>query len=705
MRTHAELTLRPSERMPRQAGATHRTDAGAQVELAPSPRPGRGILAVSWLPAVVALAIVEIALRAPALLAQEHALLCTLFATSAAFSLLLVGVQIGRPTFPLVRRRLVLVALGTAGGLALPLVLIAYATTTGRDATLAGALVLSCFFPLASTYAARCNDLFHLDRALQRLLTYGIVVVSMALAEIAVLTSLEHTALPLLPSERMQLAAGNLLLLMLVPLLYQHVAKLIGRWLTPQRYHPRRQLARLSDALGGCQTMEGVRRAVADSLIQSVNPAQHHLYIEDKRGQLMPFPAGTASAGGPLLPKPIIDAMRRGRIAYRNRWDDGRAPATAALWTPLSAELFVPIFAGGGTQAVLALGPKRGGHHYHEEDIAFLQAAASLAALAVSNARAFTQLREMNTTLEHTIDERTAAERAANAELQGANADLARSLNELQGAYSQLEQNHACLLRADRLATLGRLTAGIAHEVNTPLSAVQNALRILRELGEEYAGSIDDASVRSTDHHDIAREIVATATSAAEWADKAARFIRGTKAHGRTARDTVAEPFAVSDMVDEARTMLVHRLRVAGCTLECEAERPGIVVLGDRSAFSQVLINLISNALDAYEDGRITDARIVVAILQPADTVTVEVRDWAGGIPLQVLPRIFEELFTTKNAGRGTGLGLWISRTIIEKEFGGSLDVMSVPGEGSRFIATLPAPTATALPAPRQDAA
>lgn len=703
MRTRGELTLRPSERLSAPVAAPGR-DGRERAASGKTRPPSRGLFAASWLPSVIVLALIEMALRAPAALAAHHRILHILFGAGALVAAALVLCQIGHPSYPLVRRRLVLIGLGALFGLALPVELLGRSTMTDPNATLGAALALTCLFPLASAYAARTSDLFDLDRALQRLLTYSIVVAGIGLAQLTILLTLDHRWSTLLASDAVHVAIGNLVLLLMVPPLHEHVAKFIARHVTPQGYNHRRQLARLSDALGGAQSMEGVRRALADSLSQSINPSHYHFYIEDKRGQLMPFPAAPTTAVPPLS-KLIIDEMRRGRIAYRNRWDDGRSPTTIALWASLGSDVFVPIFAGGMPHAVLALGSKRGGASYHAEDMAFLQAAAALVALAVTNVRAFAQLREMNTTLERTVDERTAAERAANTELQTSNGDLARSLEELRGAYSQLEQNHACLLRADRLATLGRLTAGIAHEVNTPLSAVQNALRVLRELGEEYAASIDDAAVRPADHHDIAREIVATAGSAAEWADKAARFIRGTKAHGRTARDTVAEPFLASDMVDEARTMLVHRLRVAGCTLECDAQRPGIMILGDRSAFSQVLINLISNALDAYEDGRITNGRIVVAISQPADTVTVEVRDWAGGIPLQVLPRIFEELFTTKNAGRGTGLGLWISRTIIEKEFGGQLDVMSIPGEGSRFIATMPAPTAVPLAPPHQDAA
>lgn len=694
MRTHGHLALRPTLR-PRAAirvGESGQPAAHPATATDMSRRARRDLLAVTWLPAIILVAITYLVLQAPDTLAVHYTTLCIAFAVGAVLALVMVLHRLGRPACPLAQRRLIVIGLGAAGGLLVPLALLLRAPSAALTATIASALAVACIFPLACTYAARTPDLFELNAMLRRTLTYSVVVASMGLAELTLLFALDtgtsHASVLL---DGVQIALGNLILLLAVPPLHERLARAMKHRLTPQPYSPRQQLARLSDALGGAQTVEGVQRALADVLRHTVDPTHHHLYVEDQRGNFRPVGGADTGSSARTLPKGIAEQMHQACSVYRYRSDDGRSAATTALWTPLGADTVIPIFTGGITHAVLVLGGKRSGKSYHADDFAFLRAAAGQVALGLTNARAFRQLRQLNTTLERTVDERTAAERTANADLQSANADLERSIAELRQAYSQLEQNHACLLRADRLATLGRLTAGIAHEVNTPLSAVQNALKILSDLGQEYATSIDDPAVAPSDHQDIAAEIITTARAAAEWADKAARFIRGTKAHGRTAPDTLTEPFAVAEVVDEARTLLIHRLRVAGCTLECTEERPGISVVGDRSAFAQVVINLITNALDAYEDARLTNVRILVSIDQSADAVSIEVRDWAGGIPLQVLPRIFEELFTTKSAGRGTGLGLWISRTIVEKEFGGMLDVMSVPGEGSCFLASIPA--------------
>ena len=98
----------------------------------------------------------------------------------------------------------------------------------------------------------------------------------------------------------------------------------------------------------------------------------------------------------------------------------------------------------------------------------------------------------------------------------------------------------------------------------------------------------------------------------------------------------------------------------------------------------------MTNALDAYEERHVESSRIAVTARATAAGVEIGVRDWAGGMPIEVAQRIFDELFTTKDPGRGTGLGLCISRNLIEASFGGTLTVETEIGTGSRFVITVP---------------
>src|SRR3989442_4615681 len=215
----------------------------------------------------------------------------------------------------------------------------------------------------------------------------------------------------------------------------------------------------------------------------------------------------------------------------------------------------------------LALGRKGWGRPYPMHAAAFLRAAASQIALAMTNAGAFARLESMTASLEQQVNERTAS-------LAKANVDFGRSLTELRTAYQQLERNQASLMRAERLATLGRLTAGIAHEVNTPLGAVINSLKILTDLGREYADSIDDPGVTAGDHHEIARELVQTAQAAVGWARKAAGFVGKVRIQGREPPPADAGTLEVSTVVADVQAVLQQRLRQPTSRLDLAQESP-----------------------------------------------------------------------------------------------------------------------------------
>jgi signal transduction histidine kinase len=480
------------------------------------------------------------------------------------------------------------------------------------------------------------------------------------------------------------------LLLSTVPPFRKRLDSLAGLPLRRGRYDSEEALSMLSRGLAAARTLEAVLGHTRRVLSSTVRPSSILFLHFESSGRLHPIDAASGAAGAMTLPSRLAADIECGEVLRRRAWEKmTRQRTPTALCGSLDVDLAIPLGAGGPPVGILALGRKLSRRAYDAHDIAFLRTAANLINLAMISAAASDQLAALNQNLERLnegleqqVEERTAA-------LHSSNRELNESLAKLRQAYHQLEQTHAGLLRADRLATVGRLTAGLAHEMNTPLSAVLNSLKIIRDLAEEYAASIDDPQVVAEDHREIATEILATSRAATAWANKAAGYLRSVKAHGREARAGSSQRFLLRDVVADARALVAHRLRACACTIEYVEEPQGIALEGEPGRFGQVLVNLLSNAIDAYEEGATAGGRIAIEATRSQGTVLVRVQDWAGGIPDAVLPRIFDELYTTKGPGRGTGLGLWISRNLVEQGFGGTLDVIT-NREGSSFIAEFP---------------
>ena len=606
-------------------------------------------------------------------------------------STVLVGVMCAydlySSTSPLTRRRAGVVALGVL----FPSLLIAASAQLGGEVPPIALTLTWLLLPLSIGYVVLEPRFFAIDSFLRQALTYAIVVTLTAVAYCAVLYlygRIHGVSSPLAQSP-VPFAFLTFASLFLIRPIRSQIQRAVDRLFFGKHYDAASALAALSHDLGSVDTDEDVARHTLRVFAETFNPSRAALFrLRDRR-----WVRDTTSTQviEPEIDLPV-DWVRRlegGEILSRYGSDESM-PAESGMWQQLQADLLLPVRTSTLLTAVVLLGPKHSGCSYAIHDVGFLRMLSNLLALALTNATTFSQLRELNHSLEQLnlnleqqVRDRTAAVHDANAELQ-------RSLNELQVAYEQLEKKQATLMRADRLATLGRLTAGIAHEMNTPLSAVRNALKIIGDLGLEYSNSIGDPDVLPDDHCAIAAEIVQTAHAADDWAKKAATFIRSVKSHGRDQPRGSMQRFTVSSVVAEMEALLAHRLRAACCQIDYQEDVPGIEVMGEASRLSQVLVNLVSNAIDALEDAGIVDARIEVGAARSAGTVLISVRDRAGGIPPQVLPHIFDELFTTKGAGRGTGLGLWIARNLIEEGFGGTLDVLTTPGLGSCFTASIP---------------
>lgn len=263
---------------------------------------------------------------------------------------------------------------------------------------------------------------------------------------------------------------------------------------------------------------------------------------------------------------------------------------------------------------------------------------------------------------------------------------------------SDRKRLEAELETADRLASLGTMAAGVAHEVNNPLAViVSNAAFIAEQLakgGHELAGAgalAPDAALRLQEIGESLTDL----QSAAHRIDRIVADLRDFARADRRAGQRASVPRAVEWASKTTSHELKHRARLI---LDL---KPMPEVEGDELKLGQVLVNLLLNAAQAIEPGHAAQNEVRLSTrVAERERVVIEVHDSGPGIPAAIKSRIFEPFFTTKPVGLGTGLGLGICRGIV-LSMGGELDVESEPGRGTTFRVTLnPASTMVAEPAP-----
>ena len=264
-------------------------------------------------------------------------------------------------------------------------------------------------------------------------------------------------------------------------------------------------------------------------------------------------------------------------------------------------------------------------------------------------------------------------------------------VEELERAHHALRENQEKLLISERMASLGRLAAGMAHEMSTPLAAVRAALGEMLELVSEYRASIGVAEVTSPDHHEIADEMEASTKLADSAAQRVAAFVRGIKAETRDLSSTEFGHFNPVPVIEEMLLLLSHAARAANCTVTLRPQQRVMNLFGSPTRLSQVVTNLVTNAIDASAE-------------KGGGPIEVELKEWDRGIELRVtdqgtgiapenLGKIFYPMYTSKPFGVGTGLGLAIVHDIVTGDFNGTIEVESRLGEGTSFVLRLTNPS------------
>jgi C4-dicarboxylate-specific signal transduction histidine kinase len=367
---------------------------------------------------------------------------------------------------------------------------------------------------------------------------------------------------------------------------------------------------------------------------------------------------------------------------------DGVADPCRTEFDALAAELIVPLGCQGALIGFLVCGRPRSGAYFSVGDVSFLHTFANHAALSLQNARTFRDLALLNTDLERRVEERTE-------QLGRSTTQLSTSLAELGAAYRTLQTSQEQLVAAQKMAAFGRLAAGIAHEMNTPLGAALNGLRIAQELAAECEALVD-AGAPPEERRGAFAELAALITNVDEWTRKAVAYIRSLKAHGRGG-DGLPAPFELGRLLEhDLQPLLMHRLRLVGGALELRLASDLPELYGDRGRLGQVLANLLSNAIDACEGLPSERTHIIIEAMREEGEVVVHIHDRGIGVPEEARERIFEAFYTTKPPGKGTGLGLSIARDIVTGEFGGTLTCTACEPGGTTFTLRLPFMAASA---------
>jgi two-component system NtrC family sensor kinase len=248
------------------------------------------------------------------------------------------------------------------------------------------------------------------------------------------------------------------------------------------------------------------------------------------------------------------------------------------------------------------------------------------------------------------------------------------TVRRLKEADDRTTSLNAQLMQSDKLAALGKMAAGVAHEINNPLAVILQKTGWMEDLltEEDLQGSknIEEfkASIRKIEEH----------------VERARKVVHNMLGYARRMEPRL-EDVDVNDTLRQTISILDNFARINNIDIQTELNPQLPIIAGDQAQLQQVFLNLISNAIDAI--GK--NGRIGVKTIRSEGEILVSVTDNGPGIPEEMVRKVFDPFFTTKSSGKGTGLGLWISYGIMEK-MGGNISVNSKVGEGTTFVVRIP---------------
>jgi two-component system NtrC family sensor kinase len=325
------------------------------------------------------------------------------------------------------------------------------------------------------------------------------------------------------------------------------------------------------------------------------------------------------------------------------------------VFDQLRASVIVPMISHTGLIGMIALGQKKSGELFVHEDLELLTTIANQSVIALENAKSYEEIEKLNRDLERKVEERTAA---------------------LRQALEEKEKTQQQLIQSESLAAIGQLVAGTAHELNNPLASASSLIQTSTEAVGEW-------EVKNGNRDEVINDL----EFSLKELKRAGDIVRSLLDLARQSQVYI-EPVDINVAIDDALRVLYNQYKHLPLEIEKKYDDDLPLVEGNFANLGQVFINVIKNAIEALNNGK---GKITLVTLYKEDTgnVVMECRDTGKGIPDNQLQNIFKPFFTTKEVGKGTGLGLYISHEIVKKH-GGNIHVVSDEGKGAVFSIELP---------------